>query len=303
MADLTISTVNYRSGPGLATCLASLVAGADDLALEVLVVDNGSGDGSLDLARRAVPAFEVLGTGQNIGFAAGHNLALAAATSPWILIVNPDAQLMSGQLTTFVEVAQRDERIGVAGPRMIDSAGALVSSQRRHPHLGRSLADAVGLSRLADVGVAVTDSRRYDDRSSAQWLSGAVLLVRREMVRDVGPLDEQFFLYWEETDWCLRARARGWDVVYLPEVTFSHRGGARGRDPALLATYVQSHRRFVAKHYSRPAAAAHELVMALHLGVRTLPRGLSRTAEAVTLRAGLRQLVKGGVALSRPEGS
>jgi N-acetylglucosaminyl-diphospho-decaprenol L-rhamnosyltransferase len=299
MADLTVSTVNYRSGPALAVCLETLVAGAGGLELEIVVVDNGSDDGSLDLARRSVPVLHVLGAGENIGFAAGHNLALAATSAPWILMVNPDARLVSGDLATFVGGAERDERVGLAGPRLTDPHGALIWSQRRRPTVRRALADALGLSRLADLGVAVRNPSRYERRASTAWLSGAVLLVRRAMVRDVGPLDDQFFLYWEETDWCLRAGLRSWEVEYLPEITFEHDGGTRGTNPALFATYVESHRRFVAKHCSRPVATAHSLVMALDLGIRTVARGRSRTAEAATVRAGLHQLVKGGLALSR----
>lgn len=302
MTDVTIVAVNFHSEPPLVRCLRSVLDRSGGLDIEILVVNNGSDNGSIERLQEHVPSAAILGTGQNIGFGAGVNVGLARSSSPWILILNPDTEMVQGDLPGFIAGAS-DPSVAVAGPRTVRPDGSLQFSQRRFASLGGELAEALFLHRLADVGRQMRGAEAYSHPGSPDWVAGAVMLLRAEAAADVGPFDERFFLYREEADWCLRARRLGWQIGFVPGVTFVHKGGDWATNPVLFATYVESHRRFMDKHLSRSAALARKGVLAAHLSIRALGFTLAawigngRRESALAYRAGLRQLWRKDLAL------
>jgi len=306
--ELAIVIVNYLSGNDLRDCLRALVSHSEGLDLDVVVVDNGSEDGSLEGIEDICPV-RVIVSGTDVGFSAGVNRGVAATNAPWILVVNPDARIVEGELRAFVKAAEARPDVALLGPRILQDDGSPSISQLRFPALGREFAEAVRLHRLpglSNIGRAITRRDRYEHETRPDWVVGAVMLIRRDAINAVGGFDDDYFLYWEEVDWCLRARRAGWEIAYLPTVTFEHTGGGVRDDPVLFATYVASNLRFYAKHHSRRRSGAHRALLILNLRLRyaAARRGFGGGRDAARERAlfaaGLDECRSGGIALERP---
>jgi N-acetylglucosaminyl-diphospho-decaprenol L-rhamnosyltransferase len=244
VADLAVVVVNFNAGEHLLRCLASLDAHAGGAELEVVVVDNDSVDGSERAAADAFPRADVIETGSNRGFAAGANVGIAATTAPFVLVLNPDAEIWEGTLEAFVKLAAERPGAGAIGPLIRSPDGTIYPSPREHPSIGV----AVGHAFLGPLWPNNPWSRRYRmadwDRSSerqVEWLSGAAVLLRREALDAVGLLDERFFLYAEEVDLFRRLREAGWRVVFTPELEVLHEGGvSTGRSRRTHLTHSRS---------------------------------------------------------------
>jgi len=306
--ELAVVIVNYLSGNDLRDCLGALVSHADGIDLEVVVVDNGSEDGSLDGIERICPS-RVVTSGADVGFGAGVNRGVAATSAPWILVVNPDARIVEGELRAFVDAAEARPEVALFGPRILRDDGSPSVSQARFPTLGREFAEAIRLHHvpgLSGVQRAITNRSRYEHETRPDWVFGAVMLFRRDVFAAVGGFDDEYFLYWEEVDWCLRARRAGWEIAYLPTATFEHTGGAVRDKPELFATYVASNLRFYDKHYSRRRALAHRSVLILNLRLRLAAArvgfcaGRDAALERAIFASALAECRSGGVALRRP---
>ena len=226
----------------------------------------------------------------NRGFAAGNNIGLEHARGRYVLLLNPDVEIERG---TFAElIAALDERpeVGVASVLTKGSDGDLLPTIRRLPTPARDFGEALwaarvpALSRWQELDV---DFSRYDEERSADWLVGAFLLARAEAVEEVGPMDEGFFLYSEEIDWCHRFGLAGWDVRHLPLMTIVHHGGDSER-PDLVAQLSSSRRRFAYKHFGRPTAFGIHLALMLKHVLRLValaPGAVTRPASRNRARA------------------
>ena len=196
---------------------------------------------------------------RNLGFATANNLALRRAWTPSALLLNPDTVLQPGSLQALLDELNHESEVGMVGPRIINEDGSLQHSIRRFPSVGRQLCEAVGLHRLlrpmgVDCGEVVQEPQAYAATRDVDWLSGAAILVRRDAIADVGLLDEEFFLYSEETDWCRRFADGGWSIRFTPESVVLHTGATVGANPALYAELVRSKLRYVRKHLTPTAA-------------------------------------------------
>jgi N-acetylglucosaminyl-diphospho-decaprenol L-rhamnosyltransferase len=255
MADLAVVVVNHNAGGYLSRCLATVLASAGDAEVEVVVVDNDSSDWSLVDARSAFPQVEIIETGTNRGFAAGVNVGIVATTSPFVFVLNPDAEIWEGTLERFVKLARERPRAGAIGPMIRNTDGSVYPSGRRVPSVGV----AVGHALLGSFWRDNPFSRRYRlagwDRSSERdvdWISGSAFLVRREALEEIGLLDERFFLYAEEVDLFKRLREAGWQVLFTPELEVVHEGGvSTGRSRRMHLIHSQSVYRYFEKHHSR----------------------------------------------------
>jgi N-acetylglucosaminyl-diphospho-decaprenol L-rhamnosyltransferase len=216
--------VNFESGPALTECLRTLVAEA---AAEVIVVDNGSTDGSLSQGRQAFPSVEVLVPGRNLGYGAAANRGAAATTAELVLVCNSDLSVHPGALAALVAVLDEQPEAAAVGPLIRTPGGDRYPSARRFP----SLVDAAG---HALFGLFVPDNRftRNYQRSDValssgspqvvDWLSGACFLVRRSAFEAVGGFDEAYFMYAEDADLCWRLARAGWKAMYVPTAEVLH---------------------------------------------------------------------------------
>jgi GT2 family glycosyltransferase len=243
--DLSIVIVSFNARADLERCLASLHAAPPEASHEIIVVDNRSTDGAVAVARRW-PGVRVVDAGANRGFASANNIGIRASAGANILLLNSDTVVAAGSIDRLLAELERDAEVAVVGPRLVDGAG------RAELSFGRMIGPLNELrqKRLARSGAveALTRQRRYPD-----WVSGACLLVRRADADAVGGLDERFFMYTEDVDFCAAIRARGRRILFAPEVEIVHlRGRSAASAPAAtLEHYRRSRLAFYEKHHPR----------------------------------------------------
>ncbi|HUR34397.1 MAG TPA: glycosyltransferase family 2 protein [Vicinamibacterales bacterium] len=249
--DLSIIIVSYNASAHLERCLESLRANPPAVPHEIIVVDNHSSDDSADVAARFA-AVRVIRSDTNRGFAAANNLGIRASSGAHLLLLNNDTVVPQGAIDGLVERLAREPDVAVIGPRLVDGAGraelsfgAMISplAEWRQARLAWSLANNEPEA-VATVEAMTRREQRPD------WVTGACMLVRRSDAEAVGLLDERFFMYTEDVDFCASLRARGRQILFLPSVEVVHLRG-RSAATAFAATrqaYEQSHLRFYQKH-------------------------------------------------------
>lgn len=292
--DLSVIIVTYNGKARALATLRTALAAAGPLQVEWIVVDNGSSDGTPDTIERSFPKVRLI-RGENRGFAAGNNLGLEIARGRYVLLMNPDVEVVSGTLSELVHEMDARPQVGIASviQRAVD--GGLQPSIRRFPSLARDLGEALFAARwpvLRTFQELETRAPAYAQEHSVDWLVGAFLIVRREAVAAVGPMDDGFFLYSEEVDWCYRFHQAGWDVRHLPLMTIIHHCGRHDRG-RLMAELAYSRKRFARKHFglvkSRLIQAALVFGHLVRLSVLA-PRTVRRTDDRRRLGAELEAL-------------
>lgn len=223
---------------------------------ETIVVDNGSTDGTNDFVRERFPEARLLEL-DNRGLAAGWNAGMAVASGRYFLILNADAWLTEGSLARLVAFADEHPEAAIVGPRLSNPDGTLQRSVRGFPTLWRLATEYLFLRKLAPSSQLLNGfyagGFEHDRNLEAEVVMGACMLVRREAVDAVGPLDESFFLFSEETDWCYRFGLAGWKVLFYPGAECVHVGGA-SHGGKLFRENVRGHLRFFAKHHGGRSA-------------------------------------------------
>jgi hypothetical protein len=253
---LSIVIVNFNGGTHLENCLRSLAEHPPSLPVETVVVDNGSTDGSAAVVARFRPA-RLLQLPSNAGFSAGNNAGIRATTGELILLLNNDTIVPPGAIDRLVARLEADTSVAVAGPRLVDGSGAAeLSFGPMISPLGELRQKLVmGLHARGFGPVSAWVERTTRRQRYVDWVSGACLLVRRTVAEAVGLLDERFFLYTEDVDFCASLRARGWKVLFTPAAEIVHlRGRSRATAPGQAsAAYRRSHLAFYQKHHPRMA--------------------------------------------------
>lgn len=275
---VAVVVVTYRSEAQIAACLDSLRTAAAEADLEIVVVDNGSGDGTVDLVRGRFPEVRVEAQRENLGFAAGCNRGLAATNSELVLFLNPDARLRPGTLSALIEHLAEHPEVGIVGPALEAPDGSLqrdISATGLHPGFRQALFEYTRLGRWFPRSRWVRDYFLVDfDRRSTRpvaMVQGACLATRREVLDAVGAFDERFFLYFEETDLCKRVIDSGRQVHYLGEVAAVHDGSGSSPDRRPSARhFIRSMYRFHRKHYGLLEAAALWSILAPYHVLKTV---------------------------------
>ncbi|GIX45475.1 MAG: glycosyltransferase family 2 protein [Candidatus Hydrogenedentota bacterium] len=255
---LSVVLINLNTREFLRACLKSFGARLNDPSYEVIVVDNGSTDGSLEMVREEFPSVRLMPQGENLGFTKANNIGLRAARGQYLLILNSDTEILDDALERMCAFMEAHPDIGALGPKLLNPDFTLQYSCRRFPSYRTALFHRYSIiTRLfpnnrysqeylmKDVG--------HDTTMDVDWVSGAALLTRRETLAQVGLFDEGFFVYAEDVDLCYRIKQAGWRVVYLPEARIIHHIGKTSRQVPYRATW-ERHRsmwRFYRKHYSR----------------------------------------------------
>jgi hypothetical protein len=258
---IDIVVVTYNSEEHIEECLAALVG---ETSLRPIVVDNDSSDATVELVERSTA--ELIRSVSNVGFARGCNVGWRTGNAPFVLFLNPDARISSADALQLASILEGDESIGLVGPRILDADGTVAASQRRFPTLGATIAHAFFLHRLFPRSRAnsdIADPAAYSRAGSPDWVSGACLMVRREVLERLDGFDERFFMYYEDMDLCRRARAIGYDILYEPRVTVFHEGAASAPRPRMIHVMSQSELRYADKHNSGLRLAAERSLIAL----------------------------------------
>lgn len=284
--ELSSVIVSYRSREPLLQCLATLEADAAGLAHETVVVDNDPGDRALEAIARDFPGVRGIANAENVGYARAINQGLAATRGEFVLAMNPDCVLERGSLAALIGYLRAHPRTAVVGPKILDSDGALQYSARSFPDHLTFLFNRYSL--LTRLFPGNRFSRRYLltdwDHASVRevdWVSGACLMVRRSAITQVGGMDEAYFMFNEDVDWCRRMKLAGWAVTYVPEARVVHHIGA-SRKKVASKVILERHRGMI--HYFHKHHPANPVVTFCADAFILLRAALMMTANALRPR-------------------
>ena len=252
--SVAIVIVSYNVRRELDACLQSLDSQRVRDGLEIVVVDNGSSDGTLDAVRSRWPRVRVIESGGNVGFARANNIGIRATASDYVLLLNPDTIVPVDAVEALVQRLTGDARAAAAGPRLVDETG------RAELSFGWTIGP-IGELRQKAIGAlyhrGFPPARRLVDRWTRQsgyrpWVSGACFLVRRADLEAAGMLDERYFMYTEDVDLCVTLRNRGREILFVAEVEVTHlRGRSAARNPQTERLRRRSQLAYYGKHHPR----------------------------------------------------
>ncbi len=235
--ELSIIIVNWNGGELLRRCVESVVVAPPSVEYEIVVVDNASGDDSIEVLRAGRRASSLEASGrlriveneENKGFGRANNQAFALTDAPLLFLLNPDTEVTEGSIDRLIETLRAGARTGATGPRLVNTDGSLqVSVWRNPPAAWDMLLSGLRLHKLLPRRVRgellLAEHWSHDRRRAVGMLSGAAILVRREVIEEVGGFDERFHMYGEDNEWCLRIVRAGWSLVFEPEAVIMHHG-------------------------------------------------------------------------------
>jgi N-acetylglucosaminyl-diphospho-decaprenol L-rhamnosyltransferase len=291
MADVAIVVISTNEAHWVEPCLRTVFEHAGDASLQVIVVDNSSTDGTREMVESRFPQASVV-TSLNRGFAHGNNRGLEHANARYMLLLNPDTEVLEGTFGDLVRLMDARPDVGLAGVRQVNGEGKLLRTIRRFPSASRTLGEALYSERWpfhpAWAGERVLDAAAYEREGECDWTSGSFMLARREALLGAGLLDERFFLQSEEPDLCLRIKRAGWQVRHLPQMTIVHLAHKAGVVPRMVAQDAYSRKQYAHKHFGR----AHRGLYISAIGVKHLIRAATAGAagaDADARREGARQ--------------
>jgi len=277
--DVSVIIVNWNTCDLLRECLRSVYDSMGELVFEVLVVDNASTDGSVEMVRSSFPQVRLLANAKNVGFARGNNQALALSRGHYALLLNSDALLLDGATQALVDLADAKPQAGIVGAQLLNVDGSFQASYTPFPNLWREFLILSGVGRMVY-------GRRYPSRGPEEekgpqmvdYVEGACMLVRRAAVEKVGGLDEGYFMYAEDVDWCYAMQKRGWQVWYQPAAKVIHIGGgsSQNRRPQRELDLYISRVRFFRKHYKAVATWLLKLQIYGLTAIKVVVHGLLR---------------------------
>lgn len=272
--DVSVVVVSWNTRDILWDCLESVYAQTKDVSIEVIVIDNASADGSPEMVKRDFPKVCLIENADNRGFAAGNNQGMRLAAGRYVLLLNSDTIVLDNAIDKTVAFADRNPRAAVVGCRVLNRDRTLQPTCFMHPSLLNMFLFATYLNKLFPGSHFFGRERmtwwKRDDVRDVEVVTGCFMLVRRAAIDQVGLMDESFFIYGEETDWCFRFRQAGWKSLFMPQAEIIHLGGASSSRAAnemtlqLKAGVLQ----FICKHGTRARYVASCMLMGAFLAVR-----------------------------------
>lgn len=293
--DVSIIIVNWNARDLLRACLESIYRETQGVRFEVIVVDNVSSDGSVEMLRGDFPSVRSIASDFNRGFAGGNNVGMQASTGRYLFLLNPDTVVRDNAIAEMVRFADAHPEAGVIGPRVLNPDGTLQRSCFLFPSVLNLFLSTFWLYKLSPKS-------RFFGREFMSWcdmtqacpvevVSGCCMLVRREAYRRVGGMDEAYFMYFEETDWCYRMRDAGWKIVYTPSAEITHWGGTCTEKVKsdMMAQHTASLLLFFRKHRGRLAHILACLLQTIFFLLR-MPFWLCRAVFSTRRRYALYRL-------------
>lgn len=278
---VSVVIVSWNAREYLLQCLDSLSSAACRYPMEIIVVDNASSDGSADWVAAKHPDVRLIRNADNLGFSCANNIGVSVSSGSYLCFVNSDVKVLPECMNRLVDYCEENQDVGMCGPRLTGGDGKLQRSCRGFPTVWNMFCRAFALDTL------FPGSRLFTGYSLLHWpqdrlrdvdiLSGCFWLVRREAMAGVGLLDENFFMYGEDMDWCKRFWKNKWRVVFVPEAEAIHYGGASSSNSP-IRFYIEMQKadlQYWRKHHSSPAVAVYIFTSSLHLLVRTVGYSLA----------------------------
>jgi GT2 family glycosyltransferase len=300
MHDLAIIIVSTNESDWLRGCLPTVFAAADGVAVDVVVADNDSADGTRALVESDFPEARVVGCA-NHGFPHANNRALMTVDARYVLFLNPDTEVVEGTFAELLGRMDANPHVGLAGCRQVMPDGELYPTMRRSTTAVRLFAEALGAERwpfrASWTGQRELDMDRYREEFELDWTQGSFMLARREALEAAGWLDERLFLYMDEPDLCTRIRQAGWTIRHLPQMCIVHHAEKMGWHARGHAQYAYAYRHYFAKHLSPVHRRAAVLALASGYGLRSLLFPVLRPSEPdapLAMRAALRTAIGRG---------
>lgn len=309
--DISVVIVGWNAKRCLALCLESLVEVPPRRRMEVLVIDNASTDGSVEMIEATFPWVKLIKSGENLGFAKGNNVAIRRCQGRYIALVNPDVIVLPGCLDALADFLDQHPRVGNVGPRVFNPDMSQQSTCRRFPTLWNNFCSATRLERVFKTSPLFAGEHMFyfpHDRTLAvEVLVGCFSMIRREAFDSVGLLDEDLFMYGDDVDWCRRARNAGWQVVFYPGAQAIHdRGRTTAPYPVRFALAQQkSVLHYWSKHHgSCDVLGIRTIMLFRHLlrygfavasAIASSKRGTDRKVRKEVSGACLRELLLGGL--------
>lgn len=266
--NVSIVIVNWNTRQYLLDCVASILNSTKRTSVEIIVVDNASVDGSQDALRNEFPDVKLIQNTENLGFAKANNIGFSIASGSAFCLVNTDVVALDGVIDRLWDHLVAHPEIGMVGPRTLDRDMKVRRNCRQFPNLANACGDYLWLRRLPIIRVPgrALGIETYDYIHDAEVLSGCFMMVRRSTVEQVGPLDEGFFFYGEDTDWCKRISDAGWRITYFPPAEAIHFGG--GSSAAYPVKYYltmeKADLRYWQKHHPRSEVSLYRMIKLAH---------------------------------------
>jgi N-acetylglucosaminyl-diphospho-decaprenol L-rhamnosyltransferase len=285
--DLSIIIVSWNVAALLQACLDSILTSVPDeqqSRLEIIVVDSASTDDTANMIRQHYPQVRLLPQTENVGFSRGNNIGMQAAQGRYLFLLNPDTEIIGDALAQMIAFMDADPDVGIIGPHTLNSDGTTQSTRRHFPTFLIGLLESTWLQPLAPKSVMdyyyFVDGADENDTLEVDWVQGSAVMARREVYEQIGGMDEGYFMYSEELDWCKRAKDIGWRVVYFGGAQIVHHGG-KSSEQATTRTQIHFQRsklRYFRKYHGPLVAQTIRVVLLLNyvwqLGLESLKRAL-----------------------------
>ncbi|MBI2845724.1 MAG: glycosyltransferase family 2 protein [Chloroflexi bacterium] len=280
--DLSVIIVSWNVRDLLRQCLSSIDQSLKrkNLSSEIIMVDNSSADGTPGMVREQFPEVVVVENQENIGFSKANNLGIKSSRGRYLLLLNPDTEVIDDALGRMVGYMETNPQVGALGPRLLDSQMEIISSRRRFPTLATAFMESTTLESWFPNHPLIRRYRRADQPEDqvqeVDWVVGAAILLRRAALERVGFLDEDFFMYSEELDLCYRLRRSGWKVIYFPLAQIVHHEGKSSEQAEAFKhrQFQRSKILFFRKHHSLWAAETLRLFLLFHYLYQLLLEGI-----------------------------
>lgn len=257
--DLSVCIVTYQARDYLGDCLQSIALNTLTASYEIIVVDNHSQDGTVDMLQQDYPEVHLIENDDNYGFTRPLNQALQAARGRTLLSLNPDTYVHPGALDLLVNFLDDHPYVGIVGPKVLNRDGTLQKPSRRgDSRPWNTISYFTGLSKLFPrrkfFSGYLMSYMDEDETHKADGVSGSCMLIRRQVIDQIGYFDEQFFAYQEDADFCLRARQAGWQVFFFPKAQVTHyggQGGSRVQPYRSIYEWHKSYWLYYRKHFAK----------------------------------------------------
>jgi GT2 family glycosyltransferase len=263
--SLSIIIVSWNTHKLLENCLASILANPPTSPFDIWVVDNASSDDSPQMVREKFPQIHLVENRENVGFARANNQVIQSCTGKYVLLLNPDTLVAAGALQALVDFLEEHPEAGAAGARMLQSDGSLQISSHPRPTVSRELWRLFHLDALLPYALYPLTKWETNQPQAVDLLAGSCLLLRKEVLEQVGFLDEDYFIYAEEIDLCYRIQRAGWHLYWVPQAEVVHFGGQSTQQvPTEMFLHLyHSNMKYFRKHYGWSAAQIYKLILSL----------------------------------------
>jgi len=272
MTDLSICIVNTNQRELTRDCIKSVYENTREVGFEIILVDNACTDGSDDMVRAEFPEVRLIVNTVRLGFSENNNIAMRAATGRYLLLLNEDTYVRPGALDMMVMFMDGHPEAGACGGTLYNPDGTIQHTGKMRPTMAAAIFISLGLARLFPANPYTRryffQKESYADFEEVDQINGACLMVRREVVEQIGDLDERFFMAAQDVDWCIRMQDAGWKIFYIPKAGIVHYRGKGTKGRKMVWIYHKSLYIFYNKHFARKHTFIFNWLVYAALGAR-----------------------------------